>query len=139
MKLLETDPIPEGTAGEVCIILESENSESLGFNVVAELTVDGGTAGTYECRVYAAIDASCCNFTVNQDDFVSPPMQLVTFSTESLIGSSKCFTVSTNVDDVFEGEESFVVSVVSVNGDPSDTVLISAPRSTNILILDSTG
>ena len=47
VRLLETDPIPEGASGEVCVIVESPNSETLGFDVLVALAVQDGTAGVY--------------------------------------------------------------------------------------------
>ena len=45
VRLLDTDPIPEGAAGEICVIIESLNSETLGFDVLVALSIADITAG----------------------------------------------------------------------------------------------
>ena len=50
-----------------------------------------------------------------------------------------CFSVNTSTDSGFEGDEEFEVSIIDTNGDPADTVLITAPSTISVLIQDNTG
>ena len=46
VSLLESDPIPEGASGEICVTLLSQSFLTLGFDVVVGLNISDGTAGT---------------------------------------------------------------------------------------------
>lgn len=70
---------------------------------------------------------------------MSNPSQSLTFPSETEIGTQKCFSITTNVDSIVEGDQDFMVSVVSVNGDPADLVLITSPSVLTVTIQDNTG
>lgn len=77
--------------------------------------------------------------TVNGADFTSDPSRELTFSSGSEIGSQQCFSIMTNVDNIVEGDQGFMVSLVDVNGDPADIVTIESPSDQIALIEDNIG
>lgn len=72
---------------------------------------------------------------------MSPELQNIIFPAESVVNPNItiCFSVNTGTDSAVEGDEEFVVSVIDANGDPADTVLITAPSTINVVIQDDTG
>ena len=47
MRLLPISNVTEGQAAEVCVIMESQNSNELGLDVMVVLEVTDGTASVY--------------------------------------------------------------------------------------------
>ena len=78
-------------------------------------------------------------FTVNGADFTSNSSQSLIFPSGTEIGSQKCFSITTNIDSIVEGDQDFMVTLVDVNGDPADLVLIASPSVLSITIQDNTG
>ena len=72
---------------------------------------------------------------------MSPQLQNIVFSTGSLVDANvtRCFSVETRRDSSVEGDEVFWVSVTDVNGNPADTVVVTAPSIISVLIQDNTG
>ena len=72
---------------------------------------------------------------------MSAELQNIIFPAESVVNPNitTCFSVNTGTDSAVEGDEEFVVSVIDANGDPADTVLITAPSTINVVIQDNTG
>ena len=141
MRLLKTTPILEGASGEICVILESQNPLTLGFNVAVTLTITSSTAGRHIKKDQRYVFPSANFFSVIQNDFMSPELQNIIFPAESVVNPNimTCFSVNTGTDSAVEGDEEFVVSVIDANGDPADTVLITAPSIINVVIQDNTG
>ena len=81
------------------------------------------------------------HIAVNQEDFMSPQLQEITFSIGTPIDSSttSCFSVNTSRDGVVEGDEEFVVSIVGINDNLAENIIITVPNTVNVLIQDSTG
>ena len=70
-----------------------------------------------------------------------PQLQNIVFSAGSLVDANvtRCFSVETRRDSSVEGDEVFGVSVTDVNGNPADTVVVTAPSIISVLIQDNTG
>lgn len=61
VRLLETTPILEGASGEICVILESQNPLTLGFNVAITLIITSNTAGRH-IKQYQRYMFPCAKF-----------------------------------------------------------------------------
>ena len=88
--------------------------------------------------IRSEIDNKLCPAVISED-FTSTPFPLIIFSTGAQIGSPKCLTIPTVLDDISEGNESFVVIIETVDGPyPADIVVID-DTSLEVIIQDNTG
>ena len=92
---------------------------------------------TFTPRIY--IYTFLNKFAVNGGDFTSDTTRHLMFPSGTEIGSQKCFSVMTNVDAVVEGDQDFMVSLLDVNGYPTDIVRITSPSVLRVTIQDNIG